>query len=109
MRWDQSRRGSKRASRPANLEDPNSLERLKQRVLDEIVGIGCVARLLRQSARGPAPERRQVSDHETVERLLVARASALNQAEGRFKIGPSHRGRVERIAARAGIGHMQLG
>ena len=71
---------------PAWLEGLNPLKRLNQGVLDKVIGIGEIARPLRQAAAGPSLERLEMSGEEAFERLLVTRAGPLDQMKGRFDI-----------------------
>jgi hypothetical protein len=58
------------------------LERLDQRVLDQIVRVGEIAHPLRQPAAGPSLERFEMSREEAFQRLLVARTGPLDQMKG---------------------------
>jgi hypothetical protein len=68
----------------ANIELIQSPEGPEQGVLDEIVGVGRIARPLGQPAPGPPAERRQVAGHKVLERLLVSPIHAVDEAEGGF-------------------------
>jgi hypothetical protein len=59
------------------LEVSNPLERLKQRVLDKVVGIRQVAGPVREPAPGPSLERLEVARKQALERALLAAAMAL--------------------------------
>ena len=66
----------------ARLEVLDPLERLKQGVLDKIIGVGEIARPLRQPAAGPSLERLEMSREEAFQRLLVTGAGPLDQMKG---------------------------
>jgi hypothetical protein len=70
----------------ARLEVFDPLERLKQGVLDKIIGIGEIPRPLRQPAPGPSLERFDMSCEEAFQRRLVPRADPLDQMKGRVEI-----------------------
>lgn len=63
------------------------LERLKQGLLDKVLGIGDIARPLRQPAAGPAFERLSMPRKEPFERFGVAGARAIDQGGGRIEVG----------------------
>src|SRR5688500_4115134 len=68
----------------ARLEVFDPLKRLKQGVLDKIVGVSEIARPLRQPAPGPSLERFDMSREEALQRLLITRAGPFDQMKGRF-------------------------
>jgi hypothetical protein len=70
----------------ARLEGIDPLKRLNQGVLDKIIGIGEIARPLRQAAAGPSLQRFEMSREESFQRLLVTRPGPLDQMKGRFDI-----------------------
>ena len=86
-------------ARAADFEVVEALEGAKERVLDEVVGIGCVARPLRQPAPGPSAERSEMPLHQALQRVRIARTGAVDQSKGRFEIVRSIAGRHERIGA----------
>src|SRR4029434_10685849 len=65
----------------ARLEVFDPLERLSERVLDKIVGVGEIARPLRQPAASPSLERFEMPREEAVQRLLITRAGPLAQVK----------------------------
>jgi hypothetical protein len=70
----------------ARLEVFDPLKRLKQGVLDKIIGVGEIARPLRQPASSPSLERFDMSREEAFQRLLVARADPLDQVKRRVEV-----------------------
>ena len=54
----------------ARLEVLDSLKRLKQRVLDKVVGVGEIARPFRQPPAGPSLQRLKVPREQALERLV---------------------------------------
>jgi len=50
--------------------------------LNQIVGVRHIASPVRQPALGPPPERRQVTGHQAIERLVVPGPSALEEMDG---------------------------
>src|SRR5262245_4495571 len=77
--------------RAANLEVSESLERLKQRVLQHVVSVGAVARPFWQPAFGPTLQRREMTGEKAVDRSLISRMSALEQAEGGLAVASQSR------------------
>jgi hypothetical protein len=74
-------------TRAVRIEVADSLERLQERILDEVLGIGKVACASRQPSPSPALERGKVPGNQTIERLSVTLADALQQVHGRFGLG----------------------
>ena len=56
---------------PTRLEVPDPLKRLKQGVLDKIVGIGEIARPARQPSARPSLQRTEVSREQPFQRFLI--------------------------------------
>jgi hypothetical protein len=71
----------------ARLEGFETLERLQQRVLHQIVGVGETARPLRQPPRGPALERAEMAGEQPLQRRVIAVAGFFDQLERRFEVG----------------------
>jgi hypothetical protein len=63
------------------LEVFNSLKRLKRGILDDVVGVGHVARPARQPAAGPATERRAVPGEQLLQSGLVTLLRELRTVE----------------------------
>jgi len=68
---------------PSRLEMTKVGHAADERVLDQIVGVGKVARPLRQPAGGPAGQPWQVAIHQAIERGSIPGANALEQDERR--------------------------
>ena len=70
----------------ARLEVLDPLKRLNQSFLDKVIGVGQIARPFRQPAAGPTLKRFEVSREQALQRLLITRASALDQMKGRIDL-----------------------
>ena len=71
----------------ADLEVSDTPERAEQDVLDQVVGVGEVARRARQAPAHPAAEGAEMAGHESVQRLLVALTDSVEQFERRLQRG----------------------
>ena len=79
------------APTPRGSNPSNPLKRLKQGLLDKVVGVGQVSRPPGQPAAGPAPERREVPLEQELKGVGVAGPGAINQMQRRLRIAAGRR------------------